>query len=377
MQNNKLHIVSFDIPWPANYGGVIDVFHKLRLFKELNIKIHLHCFEYGREKASILDELCEKVTYYSRKTGFTSNISITPYIVKSRRDNMLLTNLLEDNSPILFEGLHCCYLLSNPKLKNRIMGVRAHNVEHNYYKQLAKTTINPLKRLFFELEAKRLRIFEKNIRYANVIFTVSKSENSYFEKQYPETTTVYVPSLTQYDNIDIKEGKGSFAFYHGNLSVGENITAAKFLIKEVFSNLDYPLIVAGMNPDESLKQLCEQHENISIFENISKEKMEEFMHNAQLHILPTFQATGLKLKLLNTLFSGRHCIANNEMVDGTGLENLCIMANSAKEMQTAIEQYKNIEFTREEISKRRNGLSLSYNNLENAKKIVRNLGVVE
>ena len=29
MPDKHLHIVSFSIPYPANYGGVIDVFYKL------------------------------------------------------------------------------------------------------------------------------------------------------------------------------------------------------------------------------------------------------------------------------------------------------------------------------------------------------------
>jgi len=39
-----LHIISFDIPYPANYGGVIDVFYKLRALVSAGIKIHLHAF---------------------------------------------------------------------------------------------------------------------------------------------------------------------------------------------------------------------------------------------------------------------------------------------------------------------------------------------
>jgi hypothetical protein len=43
-----LHIISFDVPYPANYGGVIDVFYKLKNLHKAGVKIILHCFEYGR-----------------------------------------------------------------------------------------------------------------------------------------------------------------------------------------------------------------------------------------------------------------------------------------------------------------------------------------
>ncbi len=53
MPDKHLHIISFDIPYPPNYGGVIDVYFKIRTLHELGIKIHLHCFEYpGRDRSA-------------------------------------------------------------------------------------------------------------------------------------------------------------------------------------------------------------------------------------------------------------------------------------------------------------------------------------
>ena len=48
MNIKHLHIVAFDIPQPANYGGVIDVFYKIKALTNLGVKVHLHCYEYGR-----------------------------------------------------------------------------------------------------------------------------------------------------------------------------------------------------------------------------------------------------------------------------------------------------------------------------------------
>jgi hypothetical protein len=50
----KLHIVSFDVPFPANYGGVIDVFYKIKYLHEQGVEIYLHCFDYGRGQKEIL-----------------------------------------------------------------------------------------------------------------------------------------------------------------------------------------------------------------------------------------------------------------------------------------------------------------------------------
>jgi len=61
--SKKLHIVSFNIPYPPNYGGVIDVFYKIKELHQLNIEIYLHCFEYDRPQQKELEKYCKNVFY--------------------------------------------------------------------------------------------------------------------------------------------------------------------------------------------------------------------------------------------------------------------------------------------------------------------------
>ena len=124
-----IHIVSFDIPFPANYGGAIDVFHKIRCLHNSGIKVILHCFEYGERKPSQeLENLCSKVYYYKRNMSFLNHFSTLPFNVKSRINNELKINLLKDSYPILFEVLHTCYLLTDNDLKDRIKLYRHSNI---------------------------------------------------------------------------------------------------------------------------------------------------------------------------------------------------------------------------------------------------------
>ncbi|MBP8033021.1 MAG: glycosyltransferase family 1 protein, partial [Bacteroidia bacterium] len=108
----SVNIVCLDVPYPANYGGAINMFHKIRWLHKKGVIIYLHCFEYGNRTAtSELNKYCKEVTYYKRNTGISSFISSLPYNVKSRISNELKQNLLKNNYPIIFEALHTCYLL--------------------------------------------------------------------------------------------------------------------------------------------------------------------------------------------------------------------------------------------------------------------------
>ena len=91
MPEKHLHIISFDIPYPPNYGGVIDVFYKIKALHSAGIKIHLHCIEYpGRDRTTELNKYCHSVNYYRRKTGLFSALSQKPYIVSSRKSKELI-----------------------------------------------------------------------------------------------------------------------------------------------------------------------------------------------------------------------------------------------------------------------------------------------
>jgi hypothetical protein len=94
------------------------------------------------------------------------------------------------------------------------------------------------------------------------------------------------------------------------------------------------------------------------------------VQDAQVNVLVTFQTTGIKLKLLNSLFRGRHCVVNKEMVENTGLEEVCEMGQTTEELVRAIEQCAEKPFTEAELAKRREILDASFSNLNSAGKIL-------
>lgn len=365
MQANKLHIISFDVPFPPNYGGVIDVFYKLKALHETGYEIILHCFDYGRGKQAELENYCSKVYYYKRNMKLTAMLSALPYIVNTRNNSALLTNLLLDNCPILFEGLHSCYFLNDEKLKGRYKIVRTHNIEHDYYANLAKSDKHLLKKIYFNREAKRLKSFEKILTHANLIAAISANDSYHFKRNFKSVCTI--SAFHPYNAVEIKSGIGTYALYHGNLAVAENNLGALYLVNEVFSKTNFPLIIAGSTPSVELMQAVKNKPGITLKGDISTNEINDLIANAHINVLPTFQATGIKLKLLAALYSGRHCLVNNPMVANTGLEELCIVKDSAAEMAKEIDHLKTIPIGADLIERRKSLLELSFSNQYNAK----------
>jgi hypothetical protein len=364
-----LQLVAFNIPYPPDYGGVIDIFYKIKALSECGVSVYLHCFEYDRKQAKELEKYCAKVFYYPRKYGIRYQLSIKPYIVITRNNTQLLSNLSENNAPILFEGLHTCIYLEHPLLKNHILLVRTHNVEHEYYQNLYHAEQNLVKKLFFKIEAFKLKRYEKVLKSASHLLCISPNDNFYFDHQYGHSH--FIPAFHPFNEIKSKVGRGKYILFHGNLSVSENFQAAEYLLKNVCSKINQKVIIAGKNPPERLIQRINHFPNVQLISNPQHDEMEGLIQDAHLCLLPTFQDTGLKLKLLASLFSGRFCIANTPMIHKTGLEHLCHLADTPKEMIGLIDELFGMDFTSEEIEKRKLILEDSFSNHHNAMKIIR------
>jgi len=361
----RVHIISFDIPYPANYGGVIDVFHKIRCLKEQGVDVILHCFQYGNRKPSDeLEKYCEKVYYYKRDTAFINQLSFTPFNVKSRVNKELKANLLKDNSPIIFEVLHSCYLLKDKDFTYRKKIYRHSNIEHEYFLELAKAEKSFSKKIYLKTEAFKLKRFEKQIAQANVILSVSKKDLYYFKQHYPKVPSYYLPSFHEFDEVTSQTGKGDYILYHGNLGVSENYRAAEWLIHNVFSKINYPVIIAGLNPPAHLFDIIKPYAHIKIIANCSQQDMQSLIANAQIHCLYTEQETGLKLKLLNVLFSGRFVVANTNMLAGTPLARAVEIASKPEEFIQDIHKLLAENFSQEHIEKRKMILSPMSNSVK-------------
>lgn len=366
-----VHIVSFDIPLPADYGGVIDVFHKITHLHQANISVILHCFYKDRIQQDKLYTLCKKVYYYKRDLK-KAHLSLRPYIIASRNDKELLVNLCRDNYPIIFEGMHTCYFIDHPLLKNRNKIVRLHNIEHEYYTNLYHTEENLLKKFFFKIESAKLKFALKILSAATSFWAITPKEKDYFQKLFPKTPILLVNPFTNSNELNSKTGQGTYVLYHGNLSIPENIDSALFVLNHIAGKVDLPIIMAGKNPPETLLKAAEA-KKVKIHANPSESDLNELIRNAHINLVYSKYNSGLKLKLLTCLYNGRFCIANDLVIKNTFLEKTCIRANSSDEFIQTINNLKDKEFKNSDLEMRSKNLTQAYDMQKDIKKIIASL----
>jgi Glycosyl transferases group 1 len=365
-----LHIISFDIPIPTNYGGVIDVFFKIAALKSQGVQIILHNFQYGdRKPNAILEQYCTEVYYYPRENRVWNLFSANPFIVATRNHPKLLKRLQQDNYPILFEGLHSCFYLNYFANCDRQSMLRMHNIEWQYYQNLCDLEPNYFKKIFFKMESIKLKYFEKQVlKQRLTLLTISPDDDAYFRKIHSDTQLIL--PFHGHECVTTGVGMGKGALFHGKLSVSDNANAALYLIENVFSKTNMAFTIAGQNPPKSLIDKAKQFKNIEIIANPDDKTMANWIQKAHIQILLSFQTAGLKLKLLNALFAGKHCIVNTPMVQNTGLEPLCHIADAPEAMLKWLSELENQPFSTTMIEKRRVILENRFANSMNAKQIV-------
>jgi hypothetical protein len=361
LEIKKLHIVALDVPFPADYGGAVDMFYRLKALSELGYSITLHVFEYGRGKQSELEKYA-KVIYYKRNRSFLRQFSWRPFIVESRKNKELLANLKKDDAPILLEGIHTCYYLEDQEIQKRLTLVRMHNLEHEYYKGLKKNA-SFLKKIFFQLESYKLTRYQDILTKAKHILAIKEKDAVILRKlnQAVSVLSASIPEVAGKFSV-----VGRYALFHGNLSVPENAQAAQWIIETLDSLLDqnFELIIAGKNPGKNLKALCEKS-GVKLVANPSEKELDKLIQEAQIHVLYTTVSSGIKLKLLACMQSSGHILLNNKMLGNPAFEEFCVVANSPKDYKIHFIGLQNKVLKKEEFDQRNAFLNTHFNNKTN------------
>jgi glycosyltransferase involved in cell wall biosynthesis len=104
--------------------------------------------------------------------------------------------------------------------------------------------------------------------------------------------------------------------------------------------------------------------------NLSENEMQDLIKKAQVNVLPSFNNTGVKLKLLNALYNGKHCLVNPAGMDGAAIEGLCTIAGSAQEFKESVMRLYQEPYNEESALHRQRILEAHYNNEKNAGRLI-------
>lgn len=357
-----INLVSFDLPYPADYGGVIDVYFKIKALKEIGVGVILHCYSYGREPHEHLNEVCEKVVYYEREKSPRDFFSSIPFIVKTRINKELVLNLNANQFPIVVEGIHCTGLIQSAEINKKRLVLRMHNNEKTYYRSLSKAEFNLFRGVFYSSEAMKLGAWQSKA-YAAIPKIVGINSEELSAINHP--AKLFLPCFHGYA-VDNSYQSKDYILIHGNFAVAENKAALVFFKEIIAATPEVRYKVAGKFTDEALVDTLEAISNVELIRRPDDAEMKRLIFEAKMHMMYTQQATGVKLKLIRALYSGRPVLCNNIMLAGTNLAEAAIVCNDAAQYKMAIHDY----YVNERNWVFRPQLLSAYNDIENAKRLM-------
>ncbi|MGK6343418.1 hypothetical protein ACMGDK_14360 [Chryseobacterium sp. DT-3] len=333
----ELHLISFNYPYPPSYGGIIDVYYKIKALSGLGIKIHLHCFADSIPETvdQEIKSITENVFFYKKKKNPFYYLSSVPFAAAIRTSDALFENIMSVNAPVLFEGLQTTQTIRRLKNKGYKLYLRFHNNESEYYKGLSSSEKNILKKIVYRIESLKFADYQKKtLKEFESVFCLSEKEFNEVDSYSKNARLIHIFHGNEY--VKHLNGKGNYFLFHGDLSISDNKKALEETIS-MFKNLpQHKLVVASDRAGDDLKKKINNIGNISLVPIETSENLRRLFENAHANILLSYQNSGTKVKLFNALYNSRFVIINQNITDDPVLMSLCRLGSTSDEIRQRI-----------------------------------------
>jgi glycosyltransferase involved in cell wall biosynthesis len=283
------------------------------------------------------------VKYYKRDTSFAKQLSITPFIVNSRRSEALVKDLLKDDYPILCEGLHTTAVLLDKRLKDRKIYVRAHNVEHRIWRQLSAGERNPLRKWYLKHLALTLEVYEReHINDYDGIVCITDDDADAYCQMGCRRPMCSVPFAVEPYSLPTDLTVQPFTLFHiGSMDWKPNIEAIDWFLDKVWPLLhrEVPqarLFLAGRRMPQRL--IDSRIEGVTVVGEVDDAM--RFMSDKSVNVVPLLSGSGIRVKILEAMSMGKTVISTTIGAQGIGCTDgkEVLIADTPEQFATQIQR---------------------------------------
>ena len=336
----NLLILSHKPPYPIVDGGchAMDRFVRDLIKTFPAAKINYLCIATQKHKFQA-DEIPTDIGNHITFSSVEISTRINPWtafihVVKNRSyhisrfkkstilDKIVAITKKESLDYIFFESIFCgAYIDEIVSLSKAKMVLRAHNVEHLIWKNLASNSKNPLKRWYLNHLSKTLRSFELDfISKTDHVFSIAPSDNHYL-KSHGVHQTNYIPVSMQ--GKESKALKPNAICFLGAYNWMPNKEGLLWFSNDVFPALlkQHPALtfnVAGSFSEE-IKGLGNKKQ-IVLHGFVPSSKA--FIAQHGIFVAPILSGSGIKMKVLEAMSLGVPCVLSKHAAEGLDLPEL-------------------------------------------------------
>ncbi len=344
-------ILSFDTPWPVDYGGIYDVIGRAHEFQRAGYAVdyvgvtldtrRLKDYSIGHAEPRSPFRRVYILRGYLRPW---SVLTTTPASASARNvdiplelRNYLLSQtyafvLVDHIKMVPFAG-------TISRALNMDYRLRMHNDEVEYYASVARRETRRLRAATLWLESLKYRFYQKKVlrrKLFSCVYYISPRDMQKFfgisEARQAVLPVVADFSLGRLRPVDDALGAIDF-LYVANLELEENVQGLLCALQFLHSNgiQRHSLLVCGRCRSAERRTAIVKtfafHEFCEIRFNVSPAELDAAYAKAKFFLNFAVSSGGIKTKLIDALARGIVVITNELGIQGSGLDAACIIAS--------------------------------------------------
>jgi glycosyltransferase involved in cell wall biosynthesis len=202
--------------------------------------------------------------------------------------------------------------------------LRAHNIEHEVWKRIARQELNPLKKAYYSIIARRLKVFEINcLNLYDLLVPISARDEETFSRLGNSKPSKVIPvginafpALRSYHERELPS-----LFFIGSLDYLPNQEGLMWFVEKVWKKYlqkvkGLNFFVAGRNAPKKLQHYL--HAQPLSFMGEVPDAM-QFMCSSDVMVAPVFSGGGIRVKIIEALALGIPVVCTAPAAEGLDL----------------------------------------------------------
>lgn len=258
-------------------------------------------------------------------TIFKSIFTHDPYTANSLKSRRLRRKIKQialktDFDIIHFDTIGLAYYMGDVGDGANILN--HHNIESHLMERRSRIEKNLLKKLYYKMEAKKLKRYEKvHAKRFTINFTVSEDDKKILQELIPNCRIEVIPNGvdTEYFRRGDKEPFPKSLLFAGGMNWYPNRDAILYFCTEIWPLLkkelpEISLTVVGAKPPKELLGMARRDPNITVTGFV--DDVRPYFENAEIYVCPMRDGGGTRLKILDTLSMGTALVSTRMGCEG-------------------------------------------------------------
>jgi glycosyltransferase involved in cell wall biosynthesis len=322
----KVLVVAPDFPYPANHGGRLDIWGRIRALKQLGFKIDLVATTKDKiapSEIEVVKQYIDNIYICERVNRIIDIFSLWPLQLRSRRS--LEKIKFKDNYDFaILESQYVFPIMSNSTLHAKEYILRLHNDEVIYFQELAESVSIGWKKAYYLVESYKFKLLDPELfKHIKNIMFISKDEMEKYQKKNYEINSNFLPPPISDKHCQVPLESRKVLFI-GSLFMNNNQEAIKWYINKVHPLLTdiegYEFMIVGNSKGKCLEwlySLVQNDKHIHIYD--SPQDLTKFYEESCVFANSMLHGAGVKLKTIEAITNGLPVVSTTIGNQGTGL----------------------------------------------------------